>query len=229
MKTIGLLGGMGWEGTELYYRLLNEAVRDRLGGLHSARCVLLSVDFAEIEGLQAASEWERAGELLAADARVLEAAGAELVLLCSTTMHKVAPALTAALTVPLLHPGDVTADAVTRAGLHRVGVLGSAVTMEQPFFTDRLADRGLHVPVPDPIDRALVHRIIDEESAGTAREDSRRAVLAVIERLVGDEDAEGVVLACAALELLVEPDDVEVPVFSTTRLHAEAAVAAALA
>lgn len=228
MRTIGLLGGMSWESSALYYRLLNEAVRDRLGGLHSARCVLLSVDFAEIERLQVTGEWDRAGELLAADAEALEGAGAELVLLCTNTMHRVAPAIDAALTVPLLHIGDVTADAVTVAGLRRVGLLGTAFTMEQPFLSDRLAGRGVHVLVPDPVDRELVHRVIyDELVLGVVRDESRQAVLAVVERLMA-EGAEGVVLGCTELELLLGQDDVAVPVFPTTRLHVEAAVAVAL-
>jgi aspartate racemase len=229
VKTIGLLGGMSWESSALYYRLLNEAVRERLGGLHSARCVLLSVDFAGIERLQVAGDWARAGELLAADATTLEAAGAELVLLCTNTMHKVAGALTAVLTVPLLHIGDVTADAVRAAGVHRVGLLGTAFTMEQTFLSDRLAARGLHVLVPDPVDRAEVHRVIYEElCVGVVREESRDAIRAVIERLVA-EGADGVVLGCTELELLLADDDAGVPLFPTTRLHVAAAVAAALA
>ena len=228
MKTIGLLGGMSWESSALYYQLLNEVVRDRLGGLHSARCVLLSVDFAEIERLQVAGDWDRAGELLAADAKTLEAAGADLVLLCTNTMHKVAGAVENALTVPLLHIGDVTADAVRAAGVGRVGLLATAYTMEQPFLTDRLAARGLHVLVPDPVDRALVHRVIYEELClGIVREESRAAFLAVIERLVA-EGAEGVILGCTELELLLSDDDADVPLFPTTKLHVEAAVAAAL-
>ena len=226
--TIGLLGGMSWESSALYYRLLNEAVRERLGGLHSARCVLLSVDFAEIERLQVAGDWARAGELLAAEAKALETAGADLVLLCTGTMHKVAGAVSAVLTVPLLHIGEVTADAVRAAGLGRVGLLGTAFTMEQPFLSDRLAGRGLHVLVPDPVDRADVHRIIYEELClGLFREESREVVRTVIERLVA-EGAEGVVLGCTELELLIADDDVDVPLFPTTRLHVEAAVAAAL-
>jgi aspartate racemase len=228
VKTIGLLGGMSWESSALYYRLLNEAVRDRLGGLHSARCVLLSVDFAEIERLQVAGEWRRAGELLAADARAVQAAGADVVLLCTNTMHKVADAVSDALDVPLLHIGDVTAEAVHAAGLRRVGLLGTAFTMEQPFLTDRLAARGLQVRLPDPVDRAEVHRVIYEELClGIVREESRAAFLAVIERLVV-EGAEGVILGCTEIELLVGPDDVGVPVFPTSRLHVDAAVAAAL-
>jgi aspartate racemase len=228
VKTIGLLGGMSWESSALYYRLLNEAVRERLGGLHSARCILLSVDFAEIERLQVAGEWEAAGTLLAADARALQAAGAELVVLCTNTMHKVADAVVRALDVPFLHIGDITGEAVRAAGLHRVGLLGTAFTMEQPFLTDRLAARGLQVRLPDPVDRAEVHRVIYEELCrGIVREESRAAFLAVIERLVA-EGAEGVILGCTEIELLIGPDDVDVPVFPTTALHVEAAVSAAL-
>src|SRR3954452_21903794 len=191
MKPIGRLGGMSWESSDLYYRRLNEGGREGLCGRRSARCVFLSVDFAEIERLQVAGDWARAGELLAADAQALEGAGAELVLLCTNTMHKVAGALTDVLTVPLLHIGDVTANAVRAAGAHRVGLLGTAFTMEQPFLSDRLADRGLHVLVPDPVDRAEVHRVIYEELCrGEVREESREGVKAVIERL-GPEGGEG--------------------------------------
>src|SRR3954454_8198574 len=164
---------------------------------------MLSVDFAEIERLQAAGEWAPAGELLAADAEVLETAGVDLVWLCTNTMHKVAGALTAVLGVPLLHIGDVTADAVRAAGVHRVGLLGTAFTMEQPFLSDRLAAKGLHVLVPDPVDRPEVHRLIFEELVlGIAREESRATLLDVIDRLVLD-GAEGVVLGCTEFELLL--------------------------
>ena len=228
MLTIGMLGGMSWESSAEYYRLVNEFVRDRLGGLHSARCVLVSVDFAEIERLQVTGEWQRAGALLAVDARTLQEAGAELVILCTNTMHRVADALIAVLDVPLLHIGDVTADAVRSAGLHRVGLLGTAFTMEQTFLTDRLAARGLHVLVPDPVDRAEVHRIVYEELClGIIREESRQVYRSVIDRLVA-EGAEGVILGCTEIELLIGPDDAGVPVFPTTRLHVEAAVTAAL-
>lgn len=228
MRTIGLLGGMSWESSALYYRLLNEAVRERLGGLHSARCVLLSVDFADIERLQAAGEWSRAGELLAADARSLQAAGADLVLLCTNTMHAVADAVTAGLDVPLLHIGDSTAEAIRAAGLSRVGLLGTRYTMEQPFLADRLTAAGLDVVVPEPADRDLVHRVIYEELVlGVVREDSRQAFRGVVDRLVV-RGAQGVILGCTEIELLIGPDDVDVPTFPTTALHVAAAVRAAL-
>jgi aspartate racemase len=228
VKTIGLLGGMSWESSALYYRLLNEAVRDRLGGLHSARCLLLSVDFAEIQRMQAAGEWAAAGDLLAAEAKALESAGAELVLLCTNTMHKVADPIVAALDVPFLHIADVTAAAVRAAGLHRVGLLGTAFTMEQPFLVDRLTAAGLDVLVPDAGDRAEVHRVIFEELCrGVVRDESRQAYREAIDRLVA-RGAQGVILGCTEIELLVGPDDVDVPVFPTAALHVEAAVTAAL-
>ena len=228
MRTIGLLGGMSWESSALYYRLINEAVRERLGGLHSARCILLSVDFAKIERLQVTGDWDTAGTLLAADARALQAAGADLVVLCTNTMHRVADALTDVLDVPFLHIGDVTAAAVRTAGLHRVGLLGTAFTMEQPFLVERLTGHGLEVLVPDSDDRAEVHRVIYEELClGIVRDESRRAYLEVIDRLVA-AGAEAVILGCTEIELLIGPGDVAVPVFPTTRLHVEAAVSAAL-
>ncbi|MQA32886.1 amino acid racemase [Modestobacter roseus] len=224
-----MIGGMSWESSALYYRLANELVRERLGGLHSARLVLSSVDFADIERCQAAGEWTQAGELLAAAARGVEAAGAELLLLCTNTMHKVADQVQDAVGIPLLHLADVTADAVTAAGLDTVGLLGTAFTMEQDFYRDRLTRHGLRVLVPPADDRAEVHRVIYEELAlGVVRERSREAYRAVIQRLV-EAGARGVLLSCTEIELLVGPDDSPVPVFPTTRLHVEAAVAAALA
>lgn len=229
MKTIGLIGGMSWESTAEYYRILNERTRERLGGLHSARCVLYSVDFAEIERLQVQGRWAEAGEVLADAARSLEAAGAELLLICTNTMHKVADSVEAAVSVPLLHLADTTAAAVRAAGLSRVGLLGTAFTMEQEFYRGRLAAGGLDVLVPDPEGRALVHRVIYEELClGIVRDESRAAYRRVVEDLVA-RGAEGVVLGCTEIELLIGPEDSPVPVFPTARLHAEAAVDAALA
>jgi aspartate racemase len=228
MKTIGLIGGMSWESSAEYYRLLNELVRQRLGGLHSAKCLLHSLDFAEIEELQAAGEWQRAGEILAEAARGLQAAGADLLLICTNTMHKVAGQVEAAVSVPLLHLADATADAVRAAGIGRVGLLGTAFTMEQAFYRDRLAGYGLDVLTPDGEGRALVHRVIYEELClGVVREESRAAYQDVIGKLVA-AGAEGVVLGCTEIELLIRDEDSPVPLFPTTRLHAEAAVDAAL-
>ncbi|MGA4849294.1 aspartate/glutamate racemase family protein [Streptomyces sp. G5(2025)] len=228
MKTIGLIGGMSWESSAEYYRLLNELVRERLGGLHSARCVLHSVDFAEIERLQVAGEWERAGDVLAAAGKGLEAAGAELVLICTNTMHKVAGQVQDALSVPLLHLGDATAEAVRAAGVRRVGLLGTAFTMEQDFYRERLAGHGLEVLVPDEAGRAVVHRVIYEELClGVVRDESRVAYQEVIGGLVR-RGAEGVILGCTEIESLIRQEHSPVPVFPTTRLHARAAVEAAL-
>jgi aspartate racemase len=229
MRLVGLLGGMSWESSAEYYRLANVLVRERVGGLASARLLLHSVDFAEVERLQAEGRWDEAGELLAAAAAGLEAGGAELLLICTNTMHKVADAVEAAVSIPLVHIGDVTAAAVRREGLSRVGLLATAYTMEQPFLRERLAAHGLTVIVPDADDRALVHRVIYEElCVGVVTEESRQAYREVIGRLVA-AGAQGVILGCTEIELLVNQSDSVVPVFPTTRLHVEAAVAAALA
>ncbi|MFF8373161.1 aspartate/glutamate racemase family protein [Streptomyces lydicus] len=228
MRTIGLLGGMSWESTAEYYRLLNELTRERLGGLHSARCVLYSVDFAEIERLQAEGRWEQAAEILAEAAGALEAAGVDMLLLCTNTMHKVADEVAAAVSVPLLHLADTTAEAVRARGLRRVGLLGTAFTMEQDFYRGRLERHGLDVLVPGAAARSTVHRVIYEELClGVVREESRTAYRAVIDDLVA-AGAEGIVLGCTEIELLIGPEHSPVPVFPTTRLHAEAAVTRAL-
>ncbi|MEP6815774.1 MAG: aspartate/glutamate racemase family protein [Marmoricola sp.] len=223
-RVIGLLGGMSWESSAIYYRLVNEGVRDRLGHLHSARVVLLSVDFAEVEAMQVAGQWEQAGELLAGAARDLVAAGAELIVICTNTMHKVADEVQAAVDVPLLHLADTTAAAVTGAGLRRVGLLGTAFTMEQDFYRGRLEELGLEVTVPAAADRADVHRIIyDELCRGIVTEKSRERYREVIAVLV-EGGVEGVVLGCTEIEMLVDQSDSAVPVFPTTTLHTAAAV-----
>ena len=214
LRRIGLLGGMSWESTALYYRLVNEEVRDRLGGFHSARLVLASVDFAEVEAMQAAGDWA--------------SAGAECLVLCTNTMHKVADAIEGAVGIPLLHLADVTAAAVRAAGVDRVALLGTRFTMEQPFYADRLRSHGLDVLVPEGDDLTLVHDVIyDELVLGFVRDESRAAYVDVVRRLVG-RGAGGVVLGCTEIELLIGPDDVDVPVFATTALHARAAVDFAL-
>lgn len=229
MKTIGLIGGMSWESTLPYYRLINEGVKQRLGGLHSARLVLYSVDFHEIEILQHADRWDEAGASLAAAARALRAAGAEFIVLCTNTMHKVAPAIEAAAGVPLLHIADPTAEAVKRAGLGTVGLLGTRFTMEQDFYRGRLeSHHGLQVIVPDADDRAAVHRVIyDELCLGTTREESRHAYHDIIGRLAA-RGAQGIILGCTEIGLLVTPEDSPVPLFDTTALHAARAVEFAL-
>jgi aspartate racemase len=229
MKTIGLLGGMSWESTLPYYRHINEAVRERLGGLHSARLVLYSLDFHEIEALQRQGDWAAAGTLLADAARRLESAGADFLLLCTNTMHKVADAIEAASALPLLHIADPTAAAIQAAGLQRVGLLGTRFTMEQPFYRERLEDRhGIQVLVPDEPDRAEVHRVIYEELCrGVVSEVSRQAYRKVISRLVA-RGAQAVILGCTEIGLLVRADDAEVPLFDTCVLHAQAAAERAL-
>ncbi|HWD01450.1 MAG TPA: aspartate/glutamate racemase family protein [Amycolatopsis sp.] len=221
MKTIGLLGGMSWESSAEYYRIVNQRVHHALGGHHSARVVLYSVDFAEVEALQSAGSWDAAGELLASAAGALEAAGADVIVLCTNTMHKVASSMR--LRVPLLHLADATAAAVRAAGLSTVGLLGTAFTMSQPFYRDRLAAHGLTVLVPEPEDQALVHRVIYEELVhGVVLPSSRAAYRDVISRLAAT-GAEGVIYGCTEIELLVDQSDSPVPTFPTTRLHAEAA------
>ncbi len=228
MRTIGLLGGMSWESTAIYYQYANEIVRDRLGGLHSAPLLLTSVDFAEVAELQSSGRWDEAGELLAAEARRLESAGAELLVLCTNTMHKVADAIEDAVQVPLLHLGDATAGAVRAAGLTTVGLLGTGFTMSQDFYRDRIESHGLRVLVPDADDQAMVHRVIyDELCLGVVREESRAAYAEVVDRLVA-QGAEGIILGCTEIELLIRPDDLDVPSFPTTRIHVETAIDAAM-
>ena len=225
MKTIGLIGGMSWESTLPYYQPINEGVKARLGGLHSARLVLYSVDFAEVEQLQRAGDWVGAGALLAKAAQALQTAGAQALVLCTNTMHKVAPAIEAAVDVPLLHIADATAAAIVNQGLQRVGLLGTRFTMEQDFYKSRLQDRyGLEVMVPISHERDEVHRIIYEELClGHVRETSREVYRRVIRSLV-EQGAQAIILGCTEIGLLITPQDSDVPVFDTTALHAQAAV-----
>jgi aspartate racemase len=221
VKTIGLIGGMSWESTVPYYRAINETIKARLGGLHSAKLVLVSVDFAEIEALQRAGDWAAAGRAMADAAASLERAGAACVVLCTNTMHKVAPAIEAAVAIPLLHIADATAAAIRAAGMTTVGLLGTRFTMEQDFYKERLVrEHGIAVRVPDVEGRDLVHRVIYEELClGKVLAPSRDAVRRTIERLVAD-GAQAIVLGCTELTLLIGADDVEVPLFDTTRIHA---------
>lgn len=225
MKTIGLIGGMSWESTVPYYRLINEGVKQRLGGLHSARVVLYSVDFNDIEVLQHDGRWNEAGVLLANAARALQAAGADFLVLCTNTMHKVAPAIEAAVTIPLLHIADPTAEVVRQTGIHTIGLLGTRFTMEEDFYRGRLEARhGLRVLIPEAADRDVVHRVIyDELCLGATREESRAAYRAIIGRLVA-QGAEGIILGCTEIGMLVKPEDSPVPLFDTTALHAASAV-----
>ena len=229
MQTIGLLGGMSWESSIEYYRFVNEAVRDRLGGLHSAKSLMLSVDFAEIEPLQRSGDWAGAGVQLGEAARCLERGGADLLVLCTNTMHRVADDVEAAVSIPLLHIADATAERVRRAGIREVGLLATRYTMEGDFYRRRLEERhGMRVIVPDEPDRTEVHRVIYEELVvGEVRERSRERYRSVMADLV-DRGAQALILGCTEIELLVGTDDSDVPVFDTTRIHAEAAVERAL-
>lgn len=228
MKTIGLLGGMSWESSIEYERIINEGVRARLGGTASADLVVRSYNFAAIEELQEVGDWEAAAALLAADAVRLEVAGADLVLLCTNTMHVVAPAIEAALTVPFVHLADTTALAIQEQGLAKVGLLGTRYTMEQDFYRARLESHGLDVCIPAEPGRSVVHdTIYDELVRGVVRTESKAAYLDVITELI-DLGCEGIVAGCTEIELLVSAADLDVPYFPTARLHAEAAVQLAL-
>lgn len=229
MQRIGLLAGMSWESSIEYERLLNQGVRARLGGAASADLVIRQYNFADIEALQQAGDWDAAGRLLAADAQWLVAGGAELILLCTNTMHRVADAIEAAIGVPFLHLADATADAVIAAGVRRVALLGTGYTMREDFYKGRLAARGIDVIVPDEPDLTTVHDVIyDELVQGVIRPESRAAYLAIVARLL-DRGAEGVIAGCTEIELLVTPADVTVPYFPTTTLHVERAIELALA
>lgn len=228
-QVIGLIGGMSWKSSAEYYRLVNEGVRDRLGGLHSARCLMWSFDFADIEVLQRTDRWEEAAALMADAAQRLERGGADFLVIATNTMHIAAPQVAAATRLPLLHIADPTAERIKAAGLRRVGLLGTAFTMEQDFYKGRLVrEHGLDVLVPDAPDRAVVHRIIYEELVrGEIVDASRQAYRGVIANLVA-QGAEAIILGCTEIMLLVGPEDSPVPLYDTTGLHAAAAVARAL-
>ena len=229
MRTLGLLGGMSWESTVPYYRLINERVRDRLGGLHSARLVLYSVDFAQIEALQMRGDWDTAGDVLADAAAALERAGAEALVICTNTMHKVAPAIESRVAIPILHIADTTAARVSAAGIARIGLLGTRFTMKQDFYKGRLSDLGLEVLVPDDEGREQVHRIIYEELClGVVRDESRAAYREVMKELV-TRGAQGIILGCTEIGQLVGNADTSVPTFDTTAIHAQFAADWALA
>lgn len=224
MRTLGLIGGMSWESTVSYYREINEGVKQHLGGLHSARLLLFSVDFHEIEQLQRAGEWQKAGGVLAQAASALERAGAEGLVICTNTMHKVAAQVQSAVSIPLLHIADPTAAAIKAAGLTRIGLLGTRFTMEQDFYRKRLESHGLEVLIPDQEDRAVVHAVIyDELCLGTVREESRKKYLDIIDRLVGN-GAQAIILGCTEISLLIRSTDTRVPLFDTTTIHAADAV-----
>jgi len=224
MRTLGLLGGMSWESTLPYYRYVNERVRERLGGLHSAKLVLYSVDFAEIEHLQHIGDWDAAGRVLADAAQALERAGAQALVLCTNTMHRVLDVVEPAIRMPIIHIADATARRIRESNLSKVGLLATRFTMEQDFYRGRLEANGLDVLVPDADERTEIHRIIyDELCLGVIRDDSRETYRAIMANLVA-RGAEGLILGCTEIGLLVGASDTTVPVFDTTRIHAEDAV-----
>ncbi|ESZ44398.1 aspartate racemase [Mesorhizobium sp. L2C054A000] len=231
MKTLGLLGGMSWESTAIYYRLLNEIVRERLGGLHSAKLLLHSFDFAEIAERQHHGDWDGAGELLADAARKLEAGGAEGLLICTNTMHKLADQVQAAVSIPLIHIADATAVAVKGAGVKRPALLATRFTMEQDFYKGRLTEKyGLEPVVPDQAGRDMVHSVIyDELCQGIVSAPSKAAYIDEVAHLRRDEKIDGVIMGCTEITMLIGERDFDIPVFDTTRIHAEAAVEFALA
>lgn len=223
MKTLGLIGGMSWESTLPYYRTINEQIKQQLGGLHSAKLVLFSVDFYEIEQLQAQGDWEKAGQVLGEAARSLNKAGAEIIVVCTNTMHKVAEAIERIGGLPLLHIADTTAKPILDLNLSRIGLLGTRFTMEQEFYRGRLHKQGIEVLTPNEEDRAIVHRIIYEELClgkilDTSRDEYRR-IISSLEQ----QGAQGIILGCTEITLLVGPQDASVPVFDTTAIHAHAA------
>lgn len=229
MKTIGLIGGMSWESTVTYYQAINEYVRETLGGLHSAKLLMYSVDFAEIERCQSAGEWEKSGEILADAAKRLESAGADFILICTNTMHKVAPQVQRSLDIPILHIADATADALLKSGIRKTALLGTKYTMTQDFYKGRLMVRGIDVVVPNAQEIEEVNRVIYEELClGIISEDSRTKLKNIIARLKEEDGAQAVILGCTEIGLLIRAEDSALPVFDTTLIHAHAAVQKAI-
>lgn len=229
MKTIGLLGGMSWESTELYYRLINEGIKAQLGGLHSARIAMVSVDFQEIEEMQHNGDWAGAGQALAQAAKQVEAAGADFLLICTNTMHKVAPQVQESISIPILHLADATAERIKAAGMKNIGLLGTNFTMEQDFYKGRLVEEyELNVLVPPKSDREIVHRVIyDELCLGLVKDTSRDEYLRIIEDL-RSRGAEGIIEGCTEIVMLVQQHHTDIPLFDTTSIHAEEAVLEAI-
>lgn len=228
MKTIGLIGGMSWESSAEYYRLLNEQVKQRLGGLHSAECLMYSVDFEEIERFQSEGKWQEAGERLADVARSLEKGGAELIVLCTNTMHKVISSIEEAVSVPVLHIADATAKEICTNHLHTVGLLGTKYTMEQDFYKERIADNGIKVLIPEAAERDMINQIIFEELClGEINHTSKVKYQQAIQNLI-DRGAQGIILGCTEIGLLIHDEDAEVPLFDTAQIHVKAAVKEAL-
>lgn len=228
MKTIGLIGGMSWESTVPYYKIINEEVRDRLGGLHSAKIILYSVEFDEIEKCQSSGDWEKSGEILGSAAQGLETAGADFILICTNTMHKVAPQVASMVQIPIIHIADATADELEKCNIHKVGLLGTKYTMTEAFYKQKLIDRDIDVIIPDESDVNTVNDIIFHELCmGEIKAGSRKKFQAIIDCLKA-QGAEGVILGCTEIGLLIHQSDSPLPVFDTTLIHAKRAVELAL-
>jgi len=224
MKTIGLIGGMSWESSAEYYRIINETVKEKLGGLHSAKCIMYSVDFEEVEKLQHEGKWKEATELMIDAAKRIERAGADFVLICTNTMHKMADDVQSSINIPLLHIVDATAEKIISKGLKKVGLLGTKFTMEEDFYKERLRKFGLEIIIPEEEEREIIHTIIFKELClGEIKESSRKKFKDIIENLIS-KGAEGIILGCTEIPLLIREKDCSVPVFDTTRIHAQAAV-----
>ena len=223
MKTIGLIGGMSWESTVTYYKIINETVKEKLGGLHSAKCILYSVDFQEIEECQANGNWEKSGEILGEAANNLEKAGADFIVICTNTMHKVINQIKEKISVPILHIAEMTAEKILEKGLKNIALLGTKYTMEQDFYKSKLIEKGINVIIPDKNDIEIINEVIyDELCLGTINSDSKKKFLEIVDKL-RSKGAEGIILGCTEIGLLIKNEDTDVPLFDTAIIHAEQA------
>ena len=223
LKTIGLIGGMSWESTVTYYKIINETVKEKLGGLHSAKCILYSVDFQEIEECQANGNWEKSGEILGEAAYNLEKAGADFIVICTNTMHKVINQIKEKISVPILHIAEMTAEKILEKGLKNIALLGTKYTMEQDFYKSKLIEKGINVIIPDKNDVEIINKVIyDELCLGTINSNSKKKFLEIVDKL-RDKGAEGIILGCTEIGLLIKNEDTDVPLFDTAIIHAEQA------
>ena len=223
LKTIGLIGGMSWESTVTYYKIINETVKEKLGGLHSAKCILYSVDFQEIEECQANGNWEKSGEILGEAAYNLEKAGADFIVICTNTMHKVVNQIKEKISVPILHIAEMTAEKILEKGLKNIALLGTKYTMEQDFYKSKLIEKGINVIIPDKNDIETINEVIyDELCLGTINFNSKKKFLEIVDKL-RNKEAEGIILGCTEIGLLIKNEDTDVPLFDTAIIHAEQA------
>ena len=223
LKTIGLIGGMSWESTVTYYKIINEVIKEKLGGLHSAKCVLYSVDFQEIEECQANGNWEKSGEILGEAAYNLEKAGADFIVICTNTMHKVVNQIKEKISIPILHIAEMTAEKILEKGLENIALLGTKYTMEQDFYKSKLIEKGINVIIPDKNDIEIINKVIyDELCLGTINSNSKKKFLEIVDKL-RSKGAEGIILGCTEIGLLIKNEDTDVPLFDTAIIHAEQA------